>query len=147
MATRPGDEGPEDLESRMAILLKTSRTQGDRLLSGASDITLSSLQRPAAMAGRRVTIELVKRMNRIVAMRRSKTQEQPFSRTPSCCMSNPVCQFTHAPSPLGVGQHTLLQPLGETVPHAVAIAAPPSCYTDFEPNRGPSTGRSCKCRM
>jgi predicted XRE-type DNA-binding protein len=44
---------------KMATLLKTSRTQVDRLLSGKDDITLSSLQRAAAMVGRRVTIELV----------------------------------------------------------------------------------------
>jgi hypothetical protein len=35
----------------MATLLKTSRTQVDRLLNPKSDITLSSLQRAAAMAG------------------------------------------------------------------------------------------------
>ena len=46
-------------KKRMATLLKTSRTQVDRLLSGKDDITLSSLQRAAAMVGRRVTIELV----------------------------------------------------------------------------------------
>ena len=44
---------------RMARLLKTSRTQVDRLLSAKDDITLSSLQRAAAIVGRRVTIELV----------------------------------------------------------------------------------------
>ena len=44
---------------RMATLLKTSRTQVDRLLNPKSDITLSSLQRAAAMVGRRVMIELV----------------------------------------------------------------------------------------
>jgi predicted XRE-type DNA-binding protein len=46
-------------KSRMAVLLKTSRTQVDRLLDPKNDITLSSLQRAAAMVGRRVTIELV----------------------------------------------------------------------------------------
>ena len=46
-------------KSRMATLLKTSRTQVDRLLDPRNDITLSSLQRAAAMVGRRVTIELV----------------------------------------------------------------------------------------
>jgi len=46
-------------KSRMAALLKTSRTQVDRLLSAKDDITLSSLQRAAAMVGRRVLIELV----------------------------------------------------------------------------------------
>lgn len=46
-------------KNRMAALLKTSRTQVDRLLNPKSDITLSSLQRAAAMVGRRVMIELV----------------------------------------------------------------------------------------
>jgi antitoxin HicB len=46
-------------KNRMAALLKTSRTQIDRLLSAKDDITLSSLQRAAAVVGRRVTIELV----------------------------------------------------------------------------------------
>ncbi|HMD96316.1 MAG TPA: Fis family transcriptional regulator [Terriglobia bacterium] len=46
-------------KNRMAILLKTSRTQVDRLLDPKNDITLSSLQRAAAMVGRRVLIELV----------------------------------------------------------------------------------------
>ena len=46
-------------KSRMAALLRTSRTQVDRLLNPKNDITLGSLQRAAAMVGRRVTIELV----------------------------------------------------------------------------------------
>ncbi len=46
-------------KNRMAVLLKTSRTQVDRLLNGKDDITLSSLQRAAAIVGRRVSIELV----------------------------------------------------------------------------------------
>ena len=46
-------------KARLAALLKTSRTQVDRLLSGTDDITLSSLQRAAAIVGRRVTIQLV----------------------------------------------------------------------------------------
>ncbi|MGA2182023.1 MAG: type II toxin-antitoxin system RelE/ParE family toxin [Bryobacteraceae bacterium] len=46
-------------KARMATLLKTSRTQVDRLLDPKNDITLSSLQRAAAMVGRRVTINLV----------------------------------------------------------------------------------------
>ena len=46
-------------KARMATLLKTSRTQVDRLLDPQSDITLSSLQRAAEMVGRRVMIELV----------------------------------------------------------------------------------------
>ena len=43
----------------MATILKTSRSQVDRLLDAKDDITLSSLQRAAAIVGRRVSIELV----------------------------------------------------------------------------------------
>jgi antitoxin HicB len=46
-------------KTRMAVLLKTSRTQVDRLLDPKNDITLSSLQRAAAIVGRRITIQLV----------------------------------------------------------------------------------------
>ena len=46
-------------KNRMAALLKTSRTQVDRLFDPRNDITLGSLQRAAAIVGRRVTIELV----------------------------------------------------------------------------------------
>lgn len=46
-------------KNRMAALLRTSRTQVDRLLNARDDITLSSLQRAAAVVGRRVSIELV----------------------------------------------------------------------------------------
>ena len=46
-------------KNRMAMLLKTSRSQVDRLLNGKDDVTLGSLQRAAAMVGRRVNIELV----------------------------------------------------------------------------------------
>jgi predicted XRE-type DNA-binding protein len=46
-------------KARMATLLKTSRSQVDRLLDPKNDITLSSLQRAAAMVGRRVMIELI----------------------------------------------------------------------------------------
>jgi antitoxin HicB len=46
-------------KNRMATLMKTSRTQVDRLLNAKDDITLSSLQRAAAIVGRRVMIELV----------------------------------------------------------------------------------------
>jgi hypothetical protein len=46
-------------KNRMAILLKTSRTQVDRLLDARNDITLSSLERAAAIVGRRVTIQLI----------------------------------------------------------------------------------------
>ena len=46
-------------KNKMATMLKTSRTPVDRLLSAKDDIRLSSLQRAAAMVGRRVSIELV----------------------------------------------------------------------------------------
>jgi len=46
-------------KNKMATLLKTSRTQVDRLLDPKTDITLSSLRRAAAIVGRRATIELV----------------------------------------------------------------------------------------
>ncbi|HXH51122.1 MAG TPA: Fis family transcriptional regulator [Terriglobia bacterium] len=46
-------------KARMAQLLKTSRSQIDRILDAKDDITLSSLQRAAAVVGRRVVIELV----------------------------------------------------------------------------------------
>jgi len=46
-------------KNKMAALLKTSRTQVDRLLDSKNDVTLSSLQRAAAVVGRRVMIELV----------------------------------------------------------------------------------------
>lgn len=46
-------------KARMAVLLKTSRSQVDRLLDPTSDVTLSTLQRAAALVGRKVQIELV----------------------------------------------------------------------------------------
>jgi antitoxin HicB len=46
-------------KNKMAAMLKTSRTQVDRILDPKNDITLGSLQRAAAMVGRRVTIKLV----------------------------------------------------------------------------------------
>ena len=45
-------------KNRMATLLKTSRTQVDRILDPKNDITIGSLQRAAAMVGRRLTITL-----------------------------------------------------------------------------------------
>ena len=45
-------------KARMAALLSTSRTQIDRLLDPKNDVTLSSLQRAAAVLGLRLTIEL-----------------------------------------------------------------------------------------
>lgn len=46
-------------KARMAVLLKTSRSQVDRILDPKRDITLGSLQRAAALVGQRVVIELV----------------------------------------------------------------------------------------
>lgn len=46
-------------KNKMATLLKTSRTQVDRILHPKDDVTLGSLQRAAAMVGRRLTIDLV----------------------------------------------------------------------------------------
>jgi antitoxin HicB len=46
-------------KARLAVLMKTSRTQVDRLLDPQSDVTLSSLVRAAAVVGRRVNVELV----------------------------------------------------------------------------------------
>jgi plasmid maintenance system antidote protein VapI len=46
-------------KNKLATLLKTSRSQVDRILDPKNDITLSSLQRAAAMVGRRLMIELV----------------------------------------------------------------------------------------
>lgn len=61
-ATRGVSEAMKKKEiskNKMAALFKTSRTQVDRLLDPKNNITLSSLERAAAMVGRRVTIELV----------------------------------------------------------------------------------------
>lgn len=46
-------------KSRLAVMLKTSRSQVDRLLDPTRDVTLSTLQRAAALVGRKVHIELV----------------------------------------------------------------------------------------
>lgn len=46
-------------KARMAALLKTSRSQVDRLLDPNRDVTLSTLQRAAALVGRKLQVELV----------------------------------------------------------------------------------------
>ena len=46
-------------KARLATLLKTSRSQVDRLLDPTRDVTLLTLQRAAAQVGRKVQIELV----------------------------------------------------------------------------------------
>ena len=45
--------------ARMAVLLKTSRSQVDRIVDPKRDITLGSLQRAAALVGQRLVVELV----------------------------------------------------------------------------------------
>lgn len=46
-------------KARLAVMLKTSRSQVDRLLDPTRDVTLSTLQRAAALVGRKVRVELV----------------------------------------------------------------------------------------
>ncbi|HMG46833.1 MAG TPA: Fis family transcriptional regulator [Allosphingosinicella sp.] len=47
-------------KSRLATLMKTSRTQVDRMLDPANgNVTIETLQRAAAMVGRRVELQLV----------------------------------------------------------------------------------------
>lgn len=46
-------------KTQLAAALKTSRSQVDRLLDPTRDVTLSTLQRAAALVGRKVQIELV----------------------------------------------------------------------------------------
>ena len=46
-------------KTRLATLLHTSRSQVDRLLDPTRDVTLSTLQRAAALVGRKVQIDLV----------------------------------------------------------------------------------------
>jgi len=46
-------------KARLATMLKTSRSQVDRLLDPKRDVTLSTLQRAAALVGKTVQIELV----------------------------------------------------------------------------------------
>jgi predicted XRE-type DNA-binding protein len=46
-------------KARLAEMLRTSRSQVDRLLDPTRDVTLSTLQRAAALLGRRIRIELV----------------------------------------------------------------------------------------
>jgi antitoxin HicB len=46
-------------KASLAKMLRTSRTQVNRLLDPASDVTLSSLQRAAALIGRQLRLELV----------------------------------------------------------------------------------------
>ena len=46
-------------KTRMAALLQTSRSQLDRLLDPDSDVTLSTLERAAALVGRKLSITLI----------------------------------------------------------------------------------------
>jgi hypothetical protein len=45
-------------KAAMAVMLKTSRSQVDRILDPKCDVTVSSLQRAAALVGKRVVIQL-----------------------------------------------------------------------------------------
>ena len=46
-------------QARLAGLIKTSRSQVDRLLDPPRDVTLSTLRRDAALVGRKVQVEQV----------------------------------------------------------------------------------------
>jgi antitoxin HicB len=46
-------------KSQLAVLLNTSRSQVDRLLDPTRDVTLSTLERAAALLGRKLQIALV----------------------------------------------------------------------------------------
>ena len=46
-------------KAKLALMLKTSRSQVDRLPDPTRDVTLSTLQRAAALVGRKVEIHLV----------------------------------------------------------------------------------------
>ncbi|EZP34970.1 XRE family transcriptional regulator [Janthinobacterium sp. LS2A] len=46
-------------KTRMAALLQTSRSQLDRLLDPSSDVTVSTLERAAALVGRKLSITLI----------------------------------------------------------------------------------------
>ena len=46
-------------KARMAVLMGTSRSQLDRLLDPERDVTLSTLNRAAALVGRTLRLELV----------------------------------------------------------------------------------------
>jgi antitoxin HicB len=46
-------------KAKLAVMLNTSRSQVDRLLDPTRDVTLSTLQRAAALVGRKLQIELV----------------------------------------------------------------------------------------
>ena len=46
-------------KTRMAALLQTSRSQLDRLLDPDSDVTLSTLERAAALLGRKLSVTLI----------------------------------------------------------------------------------------
>jgi len=46
-------------KTRMAALLQTSRSQLDRLLDPDSDVTLSTLERAAALLGSKLSVTLI----------------------------------------------------------------------------------------
>ena len=53
-------------KSRLAVLLGTSRSQVDRLLDPTRDVTLSTLQRAAALLGRKIPLQLFRAAGRKV---------------------------------------------------------------------------------
>ena len=46
-------------KTRMAVLMKTSRAQVDRILKAEGNVTIETLQRAASLVGRAVRVELV----------------------------------------------------------------------------------------
>ena len=46
-------------KTRMASMMKTSRSQVDRLLDPRRDVTISSLQKAAGMVGKKIRIEII----------------------------------------------------------------------------------------
>jgi antitoxin HicB len=44
---------------QLAVLMNTSRAQVDRILKAESNVTIATLQRAAALVGRRLRLELV----------------------------------------------------------------------------------------
>jgi hypothetical protein len=46
-------------KTQLAVLMKTSRAQVDRILKAKGNVTIETLQRAAALVGRQVRLELV----------------------------------------------------------------------------------------
>ena len=61
VARQPGDEMKKKkiTKQKLAVLMRTSRAQVDRILDPAKgDVTIETLQRAASLVGRRLCIEL-----------------------------------------------------------------------------------------